>query len=154
MANQKLRVAVAADNLGFDLKRDIVAHLTAGGYAVTDLGADSDKPVDYPDIGGPAAERVASGEFDRGILICGTGAGMAISANKVPGIRAVCIADPYTAERAKASNDAQIATLGALVTGREVAKKLVDIFLQAEFQGGKSAPKVQKMMDIERRFTR
>jgi ribose 5-phosphate isomerase B len=79
---------------------------------------------------------------------------MAICANKVPGIRAVCVADPYTAERAKASNDAQIITLGALTTGRELAKKLVDIFLQAEFQGGRSAPKVEKIMEIERRNCR
>lgn len=154
MTSSKLRVAIAADNLGFQLKNDLMAHLKAGGYDVQDLGVDSEVPVDYPDIGGAAAERVATGEFDRGILVCGTGAGMAICANKVPGIRAVCVADPYTAERAKASNDAQIITLGALTTGRELAKKLVDIFLQAEFQGGRSAPKVEKIMKIEQRYTR
>jgi ribose 5-phosphate isomerase B len=95
------------------------------------------------------AERIAKGEFGRGILVCGTGAGMAISANKVPGVRAVCVQDPYTAERAIASNNAQVITLGALITGVPVARMLVDIWLANEFQGGGSAPKVAKMDQID-----
>ncbi len=149
-----MRIAVAADHLGWQLKRDIVEHLRAQGYRVADLGVDGEAPVDYPDIGAAAAERVAAGEFERGILICGTGAGMAICANKVPGVRAVCVTDPYTAERAKASNDAQVITLGALTTGRELAKRLVEIWLRTEFQGGRSASKVEKIRLLERRFHR
>jgi ribose 5-phosphate isomerase B len=143
------RIVVGSDHLGVELKREIVAHLRAKGHEVTDLGVDGVEAVDYPDIARPLAERVAAGEFPRGILICGTGAGMAITANKVPGVRAVCVQDPYTAERAIASNNAQVITLGAQVTGAPVARMLVDIWLANEFQGGRSAPKVAKIDAVD-----
>ena len=101
--------------------------------------------MDYPDIGAALARRLAAGEFERGVLVCGTGAGMAIAANKVPGVRAVCATDPYTAERAIASNDARVITFGAQITGASVARMLLDIYLANEFQGGRSAPKVAKL---------
>ena len=95
------------------------------------------------------AKEIASSKYQRGILFCGTGAGMAIVANKVKGVRAVCINDPYTAERAIASNNAQVVTMGTLITGPEVAKKLVDIWLSNEFQGGGSAKKVEKINNLD-----
>jgi ribose 5-phosphate isomerase B len=146
------RIVIGADHLGLELKSAIREHLTQGGWNVTDMGVSDAAPVDYPDIGQALAERVAEGEFDRGILICGTGAGMAITANKVPGVRAVCVQDPYTAERAIASNNAQVITMGQLITGPAVAKMLVDIWLANEFQGGRSAPKVAKMDAIDRKY--
>jgi ribose 5-phosphate isomerase B len=143
------RIIIGADHLGLPLKDAVVEHLRAKGHEVTDIGVSSSEAVDYPDIARPLAERIAEGEFGRGILVCGTGAGMAISANKVPGVRAVCVQDPYTAERAIASNNAQVLTLGALITGAPVARMLVDIWLANEFQGGGSAAKVAKMDKID-----
>jgi ribose 5-phosphate isomerase B len=119
---------------------------------VEDFGVDEVEVVDYPDIGGTLAEAVRAGEFDRGVLICGTGAGMAIVANKVPGVRAVCVADPHTAERARASNNAQIMTLGSQIVAPTLAMRLVDIWLASEFQGGRSAPKVAKIDALERKY--
>ena len=143
------RIIIGADHLGLPLKDAIVEHLQASNRTVEDIGVSTLDPVDYPDIGVELSRRVAAGEFERGILVCGTGAGMAITANKVPGIRAVAVTDPYTAERAIASNNAQIITLGALITGTSVAKMLVDIWLANEFQGGGSARKVQKMNEVD-----
>lgn len=143
------KVIIAGDHLGLPLKNAIRDHLLGRGVNVVDMGVDTGDAVDYPDIGLGLSRRIAAAEFDRGILICGTGAGMAITANKVPGIRAVCITDPYTAERAIASNNAQIVTLGALVTGVNVAKMLVDIWLANQFQGGGSAQKVAKIDAID-----
>jgi ribose 5-phosphate isomerase B len=148
------RIVVGADHLGVELKRAIVEHLRSKGHEVTDLGVEGGEAVDYPDIARPLAERVAAGEFPRGILICGTGAGMAITANKVPGVRAVCVQDPYTAERAIASNNAQVITLGAQITGAPVARMLVDIWLANEFQGGRSAPKVAKIDAVDALYRR
>jgi ribose 5-phosphate isomerase B len=138
-------IVIAADHLGRPLKDAIVSHLEATGHGVEDMGVHDDQPVDYPDVGRRLAERIARHEFARGILICGTGAGMAIVANKVPGVRAVCVSDPYTAERAIASNDARVITLGAQIVGPPVATMLVDIWLANQFQGGRSAPKVAKI---------
>jgi ribose 5-phosphate isomerase B len=149
MADAKTtRILIGADNLGVDMKAALREHLRGKGWSVEDIGVDSTDPVDYPDIGKALALRIAAGEFDRGILICGTGAGMAITANKVPGVRAVCVQDPYTAERAIASNNAQVITLGQLVTGIPVAKMLVDIWLANDFQP-RSAGKVAKMDAID-----
>lgn len=116
------------------------------------MGVESDDAVDYPDIGASVSEAVAAGKFERGVLVCGTGAGMAIVANKVPGVRAVCVLDPYTAERARASNNAQIITMGSQIIGTEVAKKLIDIWLESEFQGGRSTPKVAKINQLDEKY--
>lgn len=146
------KVIIGTDHLGLPLKNAIAEHLRAKGHEVEDIGVHDDSPVDYPDVAVDLAKRVSKGEFERGILICGTGAGMAITANKVPGVRAVAVNDPYTAERAIASNNAQVITMGALVTGTNVAKMLVDIWLANEFQGGGSARKVDKMNQIDASF--
>jgi len=146
------RVVIAADHLGLPLKEAVKAHLEAQAVEVVDLGVNAVDPVDYPDLGRALAERIAAGEFERGILVCGTGAGMAITANKVPGVRAVCVADPYTAERAIASNNAQVITLGAQITGPAVAQMLVDIWLKNEFQPQRSGAKVAKIDALDRAY--
>ena len=142
-------ILLGADHLGLPLKNALKEHLKKNGYEVEDIGVDNENPVDYPDVGEKLARRIANGDSERGILFCGTGAGMAIVANKIPGVRAVCINDPYTAERAIASNNAQVVTLGSLIIGPEVGKKLVDIWLENDFQGGKSLPKVQKINKLD-----
>jgi ribose 5-phosphate isomerase B len=146
------KIIIGADHFGLPLKQKISEYLFLLGYEVEDVGVKEDDPVDYPDIGTALAEIVARKQYDRGILICGTGAGMAIVANKVPGVRAVCVQDPYTAERARASNNAQIITFGSQITGIEVAKKLLDIWLKSEFQGGRSAPKVKKIDELDQKY--
>ena len=146
------KIVVGADHFGLPLKNVVRDHLRDLGYTVDDMGVNSETPVDYPDVGATVAEAVGAGQYTRGILVCGTGAGMAIVANKVPGVRAVCVNDPYTAERAVASNNAQIITFGAQITGTAVAKKFVDIWLESEYQGGRSAPKVEKMEKLDEKY--
>lgn len=146
------KIVVGADHLGMPLKNVVRDHLIKLGYQVDDLGVNSENPVDYPDVGAALAERVAGGDYERGVLVCGTGAGMAIVANKVPGVRAVCVTDPYTAERAVASNNAQVITMGSQITGPAVATKLIDIWLESEFQGGRSAPKVAKIDALDAKY--
>jgi len=147
---QKISLIIGADHLGLPLKNTIKEHLLKNNYKVEDVGVNTDDMVDYPDIGEKLAKIIASTPGYRGILFCGTGAGMAIVANKIPGVRAVCINDPYTAERAIASNNAQVVTLGSLITGPEVAKKLVDIWLSNEFQQDRSGTKVDKINKIDK----
>ncbi len=153
MADKKVPIIIGADNLGLPLKDALRDYLLELGYPVTDIGVNDSQPVNYPDIAVKLAERVAAGEFTRGILVCGTGIGMAMVANKVPGVRAAVIHDPYSAERARASNDAQVAAFGALVIGVSAARKMLDVWLASEFTlGGKSQPKVDliKALDAKR----
>lgn len=149
-----MRLAIGSDHLGFHLKEHLKAHLLALGHEPVDMGCFSEDPIDYPDVAEAVALAVAQGEYTRGILVCGTGIGMAIVANKVPGVRAAVCHDPYSAERARASNDAQIAAFGALVIGPGTAEKLLDIWLGVEFQGGRSQAKVEKIHAIDTRFRR
>lgn len=147
-----MKVAIGCDEAGFDLKEIVIAHLKARGIEARDYGvpsAQAEPGVDYPDIARVVAEDIARGEEERGILICGTGIGMAISANKVPGVRAAQAHDTYSAERARKSNDAQIITFGARVIGPELAKSIVDSWLESEFAGGNSTRKVDKMKQID-----
>lgn len=152
MSQRLPSVIVGSDHIGLPLKNLLRDHLRGRGFQVDDAGTNSADPIDYPDIALAVAEDVATGNHDRGILICGTGIGMAIAANKVPGIRAATIADPYSAGRAAKSNDAQIVTLGSLSTGAESAKILVEAFLMSEFAGGRSTEKVAKISRIEERY--
>lgn len=148
----KKRLVIAADHLGLPLKDALKEHLEGQGVELDDMGVNAADPVDYPDLGRALAERVAAEDYERGILVCGTGAGMAITANKVPGVRAVCVTDPYTAERAIASNNAQVITLGAQITGPSVAKMLVDIWLENEFQASRSGAKVAKIDAVDEAY--
>jgi ribose 5-phosphate isomerase B len=145
----KKPIAIGCDEGGFELKQVIVRLLSDEGHEVKDFGCYSPDPIDYPEVGYELAHAVARGEHDRGILICGTGIGMAIVANKVPGIRAAQVADVYSAERARKSNDAQIMTMGAKTMGVEHAKSCVRAWLASEFAGGASARKVAKIMSGE-----
>ena len=139
-------VALGSDEAGFRLKGILIDLLEQEeGLEVVDFGCHSEDPVDYPDVAFEVARAVARGEYDRGILICGTGIGMSIAANKVPGVRAAQAHDAYSAERARKSNDAQILALGARVIGPELAKSIVRTWLRAEFAGGGSARKVAKI---------
>jgi len=150
--NDKSKIIIGSDHYGLPLKNVLRDYIRELGWEVDDWGVNTDEPVDYPDVGVAVAELVAEGKYDRGVLVCGTGAGMAIVANKVPGVRAVCVHDPYTAERARASNNAQIITMGNIVVGTAVAKKLVDIWLASEFQGGRSTPKITKIKQLDEKY--
>jgi len=145
-------IVIGCDEAGFDLKQTIVRHLHDLGKEVEDFGVYDKSPVLYPDIAVKVAKSVASGDYERGILICGTGIGMAIAANKVPGIRAAVCHDPYSTERSRKSNDAQIMAMGARVIGEELAKMLVALWLKCEFQGGGSAAKVERISYYEEEF--
>lgn len=152
-----MRIAIGCDDAGFGLKETIKAYLAGQSdvpVEIEDLGVYSTDPVDYPDIAEKVAAAVAGHRCERGILVCGTGVGMAIAANKVPGIRAALCHDVYSAERAQKSNDAQILTMGARVIGPELAKKIVEVWLRSHFAGGPSARKVQKIMQIESAYLR
>ena len=144
-----MRIAVGADHLGLPLKDSVKAHLESVGHEVVDFGVTDTTPVDYPDVAVEVAEAIADGRFERAVLVCGTGIGMAMTANKVPGVRAANVADPYSAERARASNDAQVLCLGARVVAPHVADILVDHWLAAEFQGGDSTRKVDKIRALD-----
>jgi ribose 5-phosphate isomerase B len=153
MSNASKSIAVGADDAAFELKAKIVEHLKSKGIPVEDYGVDKPDPsILYPDVALTVAKAVAAGKHDRGILMCGTGIGVAITANKVPGIRAAVCHDSYSAERSRKSNDCQIMTMGARVVGEELAKHLVDIWLASEYQGGRSAPKVERMKEIDKHF--
>lgn len=144
-----MKLAIGCDEAACELKETIKKHLLAAGHEVTDFGTHDSTPVLYPDIAFTVAESVAKGEYPRAVLLCGTGIGMAISANKVPGIRAAQCHDTYSAERASRSNDAQIITLGARVVGPELAKAIVDAWLKSRFDGGRSQPKVDRINEYE-----
>ena len=142
MTEKKEPIVIASDHYGLTLKDPIKDYLIEKGYEVIDLGVNSDEPVLYPEIAVKLSEEVLKNNYSRGILVCGTGVGMAMVANKVPGVRAAVIHDAYSAERARASNDAQVAALGSQVIGLSTAKKMIDIWLESEFGGGRSLPKV------------
>ena len=144
-----MKIAIGSDHLGLELKNIIRNFLKEKEIEFKDFGTMSKEPIDYPDIAKKVAKAVAKGDCQRGILICGTGIGMAIAANKVEGIRAAVCHDLYSAERSRKSNNAQIMAIGALIIGPELAKKLVEVWLNSEFQGGRSERKVKKIMEIE-----
>lgn len=143
-------IAIGADDAALDLKNQIKALLQEKQYEVKDYSSDAlaDNTM-YPDVAHSAAMAIKNGEHDRGILICGTGIGVAIVANKVPGIRAAQCHDTYSAERARKSNNAQVMTMGARVVGPELAKSIVTAWLNSEFEGGGSQAKVDKICQYE-----
>lgn len=144
-----MRIAIGCDEAGFDLKELLKAHVSALGHGVTDYGVGADETALYPDIAVSVAREVAAGRHDRAVLICGTGIGVCISANKVRGIRAAQAHDTYSAERAQKSNDAQIVCLGARVVGPELAKSIVSAFLESSFESARSGPKVDRIRHYE-----
>jgi len=149
--NKRMRIAIDCDDAAAGLKKIVFDHVRSNGYMIEDLDyLGRDPEADYPVIGHNLALGVKNGGYDRGILLCGTGLGMAIIANKVEGVYAGTCHDVYSAERLAKSNDAQILTMGALVVGPEAAKKIVDAWLGSEFTGGRSRAKVDKLRELER----
>ena len=148
-----MKIAIGCDEAACGLRDIIKAHLSAQGHEVGDFGTFNNEPVLYPDIGFKVAEAIMAGQYERGILLCGTGIGMAISANKVPGIRAAQTHDTFSAERAAKSNNAHIITLGARVVGGELAKTIVNAWLASDFDpAGASASNVAAINELDQKY--
>ncbi len=148
-----MKVVVGSDHGGFQLKSAVIPRIEKLGFEVIDAGTNSADPVDYPDIAAGLARRVGEGEFARGILICGTGIGMAIAANKVPGVRAACVSDTFSAKMARAHNDANVLCFGERVVGEGLAGELVAAFLGTEFEGGRHERRVDKLRQLDSQRT-
>jgi ribose 5-phosphate isomerase B len=144
-----MKVAIGADHGGCNLKEEIKRLLTSMNISFEDFGCTCNDSVDYPDYALPVAEKVAAGEFDRGILVCGTGIGMSIAANKVPGIRCALVHDTFSARATREHNDSNVLALGERVIGPGLALDIVKIWLETEFQGGRHARRVEKIAAIE-----
>lgn len=145
-------IALGCDEAACALRDAIKDMLVEQGYELEDFGTIENRPVLYPDIAVAVAQSIASGKHERGLLFCGTGIGMALAANKVPGIRAAVCHDPFSAERSRKSNDAQIMCMGARIIAPPLAKMLVKLWLQCDFEGGGSTAKVARIMEYERQF--
>ena len=143
-------IAIASDHGGYQLKEHLKAYLAAKGITCEDFGTDSADSCDYPDFAKPAARAVAGGQCEKGIVICTTGIGISITANKVKGIRCALCGDALSAELTRRHNDANMLALGAGITGPILAERIVDVFLNTQFEGGRHARRVGKMMDIEK----
>lgn len=146
-----MRIGIASDHAGFEQKQALAAYLRDGGYEVEDLGPDSADRVDYPDYAERLARAVAAGSVERGVLVCGTGIGMAVAANKVSGIRAANVVSPEFAALAREHNDANVVTLSGRFVDEETNRRIVDSFLTTEFGGGRHAGRVEKIALIEQR---
>ena len=144
-----MKIAIGHDHVALDMKNHIVAYLEAKGYTLVNFGTDTAERADYPLYGKAVAEAVASGECDLGILICGTGIGISLAANKVKGIRAAVCSEAYSAALTRRHNNANIIAFGARVVGVATAETIVDAFLEAEFEGGRHAARVDMITAIE-----
>ena len=142
-------IAIACDHAGLDLKQEIIKHLKARNLEVKDFGTYDTNSCDYPDFAYPAAKSVATGECEKGILVCGTGVGMSMCANKVKGVRCALCGDCFSAQATRQHNDANMLALGARVTGAGLALKIVDTFLETPFEGGRHQRRIDKISDIE-----
>jgi RpiB/LacA/LacB family sugar-phosphate isomerase len=143
--------AMASDHGGFRLKTELATFLKELGHEVEDLGCFDEGAVDYPDLGQTVARKVSAGEVERGILICGTGIGMSIVANKFPGVRAALVSHIYSARMAKEHNNANILVMGGRIVGEGLAREMVKVWLEAEFHGERHLRRLQKIEAIERR---
>jgi ribose 5-phosphate isomerase B len=144
-------IAVACDHAGFDFKLKMVDYLKKQGYHVIDVGCSGTESVDYPDYAALACRQLVEGKVQRALLICGSGVGMAISANKIAGIRAAALNEGLSVALARKHNDLNVLALGARLIGPAVAEHLVDIFLSTEFEGGRHSSRVQKIKSLESR---
>ncbi|EFC06164.1 ribose-5-phosphate isomerase B [Bulleidia extructa W1219] len=143
-----MKVGIAGDHSAVELKQELMNHLIQKGYEVINYGTDSTESVDYPAYGETLSREIMSGKVERGIAICGTGIGIGIACNKVPGIRCCTCSEPYSAMLARKHNDAQVISIGARVVGSELAKMIVDIFLETEFEGGRHQRRVNLLNHI------
>lgn len=146
-----MKIAIGSDEAGFELKNQVKGYLEGKGCKVVDVGCHSNDPVLYPDVAKSLCKKIIDGTCERGVLVCGTGIGMAMTANKMPGIRAAVGHDAYSVERMVLSNNAQVITFGARVVSYVYVTRMLDIWLSLEFKDGSSTPKVDEMCAIERR---
>jgi ribose 5-phosphate isomerase B len=144
-----MRIITGSDHAGFDLKCDLMSFLEQQGHAVVDAGTTVKERCDYPDYAAAVAGAVASGEADWGLLVCGTGIGMAMSANKVRGIRAAVVSDAFSARATRLHNDANVLCLGERVVGAGLAREILSAWLAAEYEGGRHQARIDKMMALE-----
>ena len=145
-----MKISIACDHGAYELKERLKAHLLEQGHAVTDCGTDSTESCDYPDFGLAAAKLVADGACQRGVVLCTTGIGMSMAANKVRGVRCALCHEPLSAEMTRRHNDANVLAMGAGVTGGNLAERILDVFLSTEFEGGRHQRRVDKVMEAER----
>jgi ribose 5-phosphate isomerase B len=144
-----MRIAIGADHAGYALKEQLRADLAAEGHEPVDFGTDSPESVDYPDYAQKVGREVGQGRADRGVLVCGTGIGMAMAANKLDGVRAVPAQTEEETRMSRAHNDANVVTFGARLIGHDQARKLLDIFLNTSFDGGRHARRIAKIANLE-----
>ena len=145
-----MKISIACDHGAFELKERLKTYLTGQGHQVVDCGADSAQSCDYPDFAAPAARLVAEGSCQRGVVLCTTGIGMSIAANKVKGIRCALCHEPLSAEMTRRHNDANMLAMGAGVTGGNLAERILDVFLSTDFEGGRHQRRVDKLTAMER----
>jgi ribose 5-phosphate isomerase B len=144
-----MKIAVGSDHRGFEIRSKVIELLQRLGHEVEDYGCFSPEPCDYPDIAAQVASRVSRGEVDRGILICGTGLGMCIAANKFPGVRAAPCHDDFTAEMSRRHNDSNVLCLSADLLGERLIDRMIEIWLTTPFEGGRHARRIQKILQLE-----
>jgi len=147
-----LPILIASDHAGMELKEDIKQFLSEKGLELVDLGTNNEESVDYPDYGIPVAEKVSSQEVEKGILICGTGIGMSIVANKFPGVSAALVSDLLSATMAKAHNNANVLVIGGRIIGKGLAREMVKTWLESKFEGGRHQLRLDKISEVERQF--
>lgn len=149
-----MKIAIGCDDAAYNLKIELINYLESLGIECDDFGAGAGDTTLYPNVAEKVALAVAEGKYERAILTCGTGIGMCITANKIPGIRAAVCHDVFSAERARKSNDAQIICFGERVIGVELAKSLLKTWLECDFAGGGSTPKLEKMKEIDAKYSK
>ncbi len=144
------KIIIGCDHGGLELKNEIISHLNKRGIEVTDVGTYTADSCNYPDYARALCTRIMSGEFERGVLVCGTGIGMSMAANKHNGIRAACCSDTFSARMTRMHNDANVLCLGGRVVGAGLACDMVDLFVDTEFEGGRHTARVQMIADVEK----
>lgn len=147
-----MKIALGSDHGGFRLKSEIIKHLKNKGIEYNDFGTLNEESCDYADFAVQVAEAVAAKEYDFGILVCGTGIGISIAANKVPGVRAALCSDTFSAHATREHNDANILALGERVVGAGLALDIVDTFLNSKFEGGRHQKRIDKIADVEKKY--
>lgn len=148
MANRTMNIALGADHAGFEYKDRIAGILRGAGHHVIDFGTHDATPVDYPQYGYAVGEAVASGQADRGVVVCGSSLGIAMAANKVPGIRCAPVAEPYSAELARRHNDCNVMAFSERLTGWEMIERMLEVFLETPFDGGRHAFRVGQLFEF------
>ncbi len=146
-----MRISIGSDHAGFEMKEKLEAHLRELGHDVVDVGTHDDDSVDYPDLAEKVGTAVASGEAERGVLVCGSGIGVAIAANKIDGVRAANVYDPEMAKMSRLHNDANVVTMGGRYLPEETARAIIDTFLATAFEGGRHQRRVDKITALEQR---